>query len=206
MKKWFRGIQSWLKKSAGTRVGLFALFIFAFADASFFPLPVTTYFLVMVVLNKEKIFNYVVFVLLGTLAGALSGYLIGDFAWVKDNGDFTGLSTFIFNNIPGFTESLYIKIQFLFTKYNFWILGAAVATPIPYGVFSVFSGAFEINIFIFLMTTFACQSIKFILLAWVTLNLENHVRKLSSFNLRASAILNSAFITLVTFFSNTFKN
>jgi membrane protein YqaA with SNARE-associated domain len=206
MKVLLSRIHSWLIRSAGTRVGLVTLFIFALADASFFPVPVTTYFLAVVVLNREMAFRYVLFVILGTLTGALTGYLIGNLVWIKDNGDFTGLSTFIFNNIPGFTENLYYKIQILFTKWNIWILCAAVTTPIPYGIFSVFAGSLQINIFVFLITTLVCQSIKFYLLATVTLNIDTHVRKLTSFNLRASAILNSAFIAIATFFSNTFKS
>ncbi len=206
MKVWLSKIHSWLIRSSGTRAGLVILFILALADASFFPVPVTTYFLAVVVLNREMTFRYVLFVVLGTLTGAFTGYLIGDLLWIRDDGDFTKLSTFIFNNIPGFTELLYNKIQILFTKWNIWILCAAVTTPIPYGIFSVFAGSFEINIFGFLITTFVCQSIKFYLLATVTLNLGTHIRKFQSLNLKASALMNSAFITIVTFFSNIFKN
>ncbi len=206
MKVWLSKIHSWLITSAGTRAGLVILFILAFADSSFFPVPVTTYFLTLVILNREMIFNYVLFVILGTLTGALTGYFIGDLVWIKDTGDFTGFSTFIFNNIPGFTENLYNKVQILFTKWNIWILCAAVTTPLPYGVFSVFAGSLKINIFGFLITTFISQSIKFYLLAIVTLNIDKHITKVKSLNLRASAILNSAFIAIVAFFSNTFKN
>jgi membrane protein YqaA with SNARE-associated domain len=182
---------------ADTKWGIWILFIFAFADASFLPLPVTTLFLILLLLNTGKAYKYVLFVVSGTLAGAFTGYLIGHFAWIKPNGEFTGLVQFLFNNIPGFSEGAYDKIHSLFTKWDYWILCGATITPVPYSVFSISSGVFEINIFLFLLATLVCQSIKFFILAFVTIRLGTEVKKLMELNWKPVAIITTLSILVI---------
>ena len=170
-------------------MGTFALFICAFADASFLPLPVTTFFLILILLNTRMIFKYIFFVVLGTLTGALAGYSAGHFAWLKPDGNFTGVVQFLFNNIPGFSVGVYEKVHILFTKWDFWILCAATTTPLPYGIFSVTSGVFGINIFIFFFTTLVCQTIKFSFLALLTTKLGPEATRMMKLNWKPVAVL-----------------
>ncbi|MDP3916276.1 MAG: hypothetical protein Q8R96_21325 [Bacteroidota bacterium] len=86
---------------------------------------------------------------LGTLTGGLAGYSIGHFVWIDASGEFTGLARFVFENIPGFTEAVYQSIHIQFNKWGLGILFLAPFIPVPYKIFSISSGAFDINIFIF---------------------------------------------------------
>ena len=182
---------------ANTNKGIWVLFLCAFADASFFPLPITTLFIILVLLNTSEAYKYALFNVLGTLAGALAGYLIGHFAWHNANGGFTGFAHFLFNNVPGISEGLYNHIHVLFLKWNFGILLFAACTPLPLNLFSVSSGVFEINIFIFFLATLISQGIKFMLLAYLTIKLGPEIKKLLNFNWRPLAIIGMVCIAIV---------
>ena len=197
MKNWLKKLYNWSLQLANTRWGIWVLFLFAFADASIAPLPVTTFFLVLIVLNTKKIFKYLLFVIFGTLAGAVAGYATGHFAWLNPKGEYTALVQFLFNNVPGFSESTYNKIHFLFTKWDFWILCGAATTPIPYGFFSISSGVFNLNIFIFLIATLISQGIKFFILALVAMKLGPDAKRLMEFNWKPVAIIGIVCITIL---------
>lgn len=191
MNNWFKRLYSKCLQLANTKWGILVLFLCAFADASFLPLPVTTFFLILILLNTRMVFKYSFFVILGTLAGSLAGYAVGHFVWLKPDGEFTGVVQFLFKNIPGFSAGAYEKVHSLYTKWDYWILCVAAITPVPYGVFSISSGVFEINVFIFLFTTLITQTIKFTFLALVTTKLGSEVKKLMEFNWKPVAIITS---------------
>jgi membrane protein YqaA with SNARE-associated domain len=110
MKNWFKSMHIW-SQWANTRWGSWAIFLCAFADASFLPLPTLMFFLALTLLNITKAYKYALFGTLGTLFGAMAGYSIGHFAWLNANGEFTGLAVFIFNHIPGFSEAIFNSIH-----------------------------------------------------------------------------------------------
>jgi membrane protein YqaA with SNARE-associated domain len=197
MKDWIRRLHLRMSETANTKLGIFILFICAMADASFLPLPITTLFLFIILLNSKMIHKYVFFVILGTISGATAGYLFGHFAWLKSDGEFTGAVQFLFNNIPGFTPGVYQKVHDLFTKWDFWILCAATVTPLPYGMFSVSSGIFDVGIIIFLITTLVCQTIKFSFLAFLTLKLGPEVKRMMKVNWKPIAILAAAVLVVI---------
>jgi len=201
MKDWKGSLQHRISETANTKLGIFILFISAMADASFLPLPITTLFLFLIFLNSKMIHKYVFFVILGTLSGATAGYLFGHFAWLKSDGEFTDAVQFLFNNIPGFTPGVYQKVHDLFTKWDFWILCAATVTPLPYGMFSVSSGVFDVGIIIFLLATLVCQTIKFSFLALLTMKLGPEVKRMMKFNWKPIAIL-AAVVLIVIAVSN----
>jgi membrane protein YqaA with SNARE-associated domain len=196
MKGWFNRLHIRSLEVTNTKWGFWLLFSFAFADAACLPLPVTTFFLVVILLNTKKTFNYLIFIILGTLTGALAGYAIGHFLWLGPNGEFTGLVQFLFKTIPGFSEGSYNNIHSLYAKWDFWILCGAAFTPIPYGIFSSLSGVFDTNILVFFFATLISQGIKFFVLAFVTLKIGPQANRLMQINWKPVAIIISAFIII----------
>ena len=172
------------------------MFIFTVADASFFPLPTSTFFLVLALMNTRKAFTYMIYAVLGTVIGALAGYFIGRLAWLKPDGEFTGLVKFLTSNIPGYSEVVYNRFHILYAKWDFWILFIASLTPLPYGIFSISSGIFDINIFIFFFATIISQGIRFLFLAMVTIKLGPGVKRLFVLNWKPIAIISSVFIII----------
>jgi len=196
MNNWLKKFSTWSLQWANTKWGTWSLFICAFADASFLPLPTPMFFLALALLNITKTYRYALFATLGTLTGAIAGYSIGHFAWINLHGEFTGLAQFLFNNVPGFSEEFYNKIQILYSKWDFWILFIASVLPLPYKIFSISSGVFDINIFIFCTATLISQGIKFFLLALLIIKLGPEVKKLLEFNLKPVAIIATACIAI----------
>lgn len=196
MKNWFKRLHAWSLQWANTKWGVWALFICAFADASFLGLPTPMLFLALALLNIRKTYMYALVGILGTLSGAIAGYSIGHFAWINTNGDLTRLAQFLLNNIPGFSEAGYDKIHILYAKWDFWILFVAAALPLPYKIFSISAGVFDINIFIFCVATLISQGIKFFLLSLLTIKLGPEVKKLLEFNWKPIAIVATACIAI----------
>jgi membrane protein YqaA with SNARE-associated domain len=200
MKEWFKRFKIWCLHWLNTRWGLWALVIFAFTDASFLGLPTPILFMALVLMNIKKAYKYALFGALGTLAGAITGYAIGHFVWLTPNGEFTGVANFLFNNIPGFSVDFYNKIQILYVKWDFWILFVAAALPLPFKIFSISSGAFNINLLIFGAATMVSQGLKYFVLAFLTIKLGPGVRKIFDFNWKPVAIIATATIATILIF------
>jgi membrane protein YqaA with SNARE-associated domain len=197
MKNWHRKLHVWSLLWAKKKWGAWALFICAFADASFLPLPTQMFFLALVLLNITNAYKFALFGTLGTLFGAVAGYAIGYFAWLNAEGGFTGLANFLFNHVPGFSVTGYNNIHVLYAKWDFWILFIAAFMPLPYKIFSISSGVFDINVFIFCIATLISQGIKFFLIAQLTIRLGPEIKKLLSFNWKPVAIIATACVALI---------
>jgi membrane protein YqaA with SNARE-associated domain len=196
MRNWFKELRKWSLQWANTKWGPWALFLCAFADASVFGLPTPMLFIALALLNIKKVYKYVLFGMLGTLSGAVAGYIIGHFAWLDTNGEFTGLAQFLINNIPGFSEAGYNKIHILYAKWDFWILFLAAALPVPFKIFSISSGVFDINILIFCFATLISQGIKYFLLALLTIKLGPEVKRLFEFKWKPVVLFITACIVI----------
>jgi len=100
-----------------------------------------------------------------SVLGALLGYAIGHFLWWSPSGEFTSIAMFFYNSIPGFTEKLFFDVQDMYKQYDFWIIFTAGFTPIPYKVITISSGAFDINLVMFLVASVISRGARFFLVA-----------------------------------------
>jgi membrane protein YqaA with SNARE-associated domain len=200
MKNWFRIIQIWSLQWANTKWGAWALFFCAFADASFFPLPTPMFFVTITLLTPPKAYRYALFGTLGVFFGALAGYTTGSFAWINAGGEFSGFAQFMFNSIPGFSEALYFKIFAQFEEWNFWILFAASFMPAPFSVFSILSGVFGINLFMFCVAVLLGQGMRYYIMAFLILKLGPKVKKLFEINWKPFAVVATASIAILILF------
>ncbi len=199
-------MQNWVVQTAKSKWGTWILFLCAFADGSFLPMPTATFFLLLITLNTKKASEYIISGTLGMLSGALMTYFAGYYLWFGPHGEYTQLSQILFNHVPGFSEDAYSRINILYKRWNFWVLFVAALTPIPYGIFAVFSGVFKINVLVFLITTFISHAIKLSFLALATLKISYQIKKVVSYNWKTPALITSVFIGIGIFISNTIKN
>jgi membrane protein YqaA with SNARE-associated domain len=179
-----------------TKWGTWTLFIMAFVDASFLPLPVTTFFMFLVLMYNARAVQYTISIAIGTIAGALVGYSLGHFAVLNAHGNTSGFLQFLFNNIPGFSGNGFSRIQNLYTKWDFWIIFSASFTPIPYGVFSISSGLFGVSLSMFLMATVISQTLKFFLLAFLSVKFGPRLKKIFKIRLHPAVIIASVCIVI----------
>jgi len=177
MYNWIKKAKNWSLQWSTTKWSGWALFMCAFADASFLPLPTPLFFLTLALLNISKAYKYALIGTIGTMAGAIAGYSIGHFAWLNTNGEFTRIAHFVFDSIPGFSEVSYNKIQLQYAKWDFWILFVASLMPVPYKIFSISAGVFDINIFMVCIATLISQGAKYYFLALMAIKLGNRVKE-----------------------------
>ncbi len=163
--KFIRKLYDWVLHWANTPYGPAALFILAFAEASFFPIPPDALLIALVLGSTKKAFKFAAICLAGSVTGAVVGYLIGHFLWWTAANEFTAIAQFFFNNIPGFTTEQFYDIQELYNKYDFWIIFTAGFTPLPYKVITISSGAFHINMAMFLFASIISRGARFFLVA-----------------------------------------
>jgi membrane protein YqaA with SNARE-associated domain len=135
-----RRLYNWVLHWAHTPYAAPALFALAFAESSFFPIPPD-----------------VLLIALAVLGGAF-GYLIGLY--------FMEALGYNIISLYGLTEQ-YHSIQQLYREYDALAVGIAGFTPIPYKVFTIAAGAFEIDFWVFLLASAVSRSARFFLLGGI---------------------------------------
>lgn len=165
--KLLRKLYDWVLHWAETPYGPLALFILAFAESSFFPVPPDALLIALVLGATTKAFKFALNCTIASVLGALLGYTIGHFLWWTPSNEFTSIAMFFYNNIPGFTQKLFFDVQNMYDRYNFWIVFTAGFTPIPYKVITVSAGAFNIDIVMFVIASVISRGARFFLVAFL---------------------------------------
>jgi len=163
--KLLRNLYDWVLHWSETKYGATALFILAFAESSFFPIPPDALLIALVLGSSKKAFKFATICLIGSVSGALFGYALGHFLWWTPSNEFTDIAKFFFQNIPGFTPETFFNIQKLYEEYDFWIIFTAGFTPLPYKVITISSGAFNINMIMFITASIISRGARFFIVA-----------------------------------------
>lgn len=157
----------WILKWADSRWGATALFILAFAESSFFPIPPDVLLIALCLGCTTKAFRYAFICTLGSVLGAMAGYAIGHYLWLTPDGEFTAVANFFFRIIPGFTHEEYEHISTIYNQYNFWVVFTAGFTPIPYKLITITAGVFKLNIPMFIIASIVSRGLRFFLFGWL---------------------------------------
>ena len=165
--KYIRKLYDWVLHWAETPYGPWVLFILAFAEASFFPIPPDALLIALVLGARKKAFRFAALCTTGSVLGALLGYSIGHFVWWNAPNEFSSMANFFYANIPGFNEKIFFNVKELYDKWNFWIIFTAGFTPIPYKVFTISAGAFNINLLLFLIASIASRAGRFFIVSFL---------------------------------------
>jgi membrane protein YqaA with SNARE-associated domain len=151
-----RRVYDWVEHFAETPYGLWVLFLLAFAESSFFPVPPDVLLIALAVSIPAKALRYALVCSVGSVLGGMFGYLIGY--------QFMELIGVGILNFYGLTDK-YESVAELYNRYNAWAIGIAGFTPIPYKVFTISAGAFKINFSVFLLASVVSRSARFFLVA-----------------------------------------
>jgi len=151
-----RRLYDWVLHWAETPQGSWALFLLAFAESSFFPIPPDVLLIALAIGAPRKAFRYTVICSAGSLLGGCFGYLIGR--------QFMATVGERIVAIYGFTEK-WEYIRDLYMRYDAWAVGIAGFTPIPYKVFTISAGAFRIHFGVFFLASLISRSARFFLVS-----------------------------------------
>jgi len=158
--KWIRSLYDWVLSWAHTPYGGIALFLIAFAESSFFPIPPDVLLIALCLGHRAQWVKFAVICTAGSVAGAVAGYFIGWGLW-------HAVDQFFFNYVPGFTPEAFERVQTLFKDYDVWIVFVAAFTPIPYKVITVTAGVFGINLLAFVLVSIVGRAARFFLVAFL---------------------------------------
>lgn len=153
----------WMLSWGDSRWGGLALFLFAFAESTFFPIPPDVLLIALCLGAAHKAFKYAAICLGGSITGALFGYAIGFFLWQTPAGEYTALANFFFNNV--ISTDGFLRVAALYDQYNFWIVFTAGFTPLPYKLFTISAGLFHINLTMFIIASVVSRGLRFFLIA-----------------------------------------
>lgn len=162
-----RRLYDWILGWADTPYGGLALFILAFAEASFFPVPPDPLLIALVLGMQAKAFKFALNATAASVIGACFGYFIGHALWWADVGQFSGVATWFFAHIPSFSHEVFFKVQALYEQWNFWVIFTAGFTPIPYKVFTIAAGAFDVSMGMMVIASIVSRGARFFLVAWM---------------------------------------
>jgi membrane protein YqaA with SNARE-associated domain len=151
-----RKMYDWVLSWAHTKYGVLALFVLAFMEASFFPIPPDVLLIALCVSVPAHAFRYAAISTAGSVSGGVLGYYIG----------------------YGLYESVGIKIieafnyqeQFetvgsLYLDNAFWAITAAGFTPLPYKVFTIAAGVWKVPLLTVVGASLLSRASRFFLVA-----------------------------------------
>ena len=151
-----RRMYDWVLGWAETPYGAPALFVLAFAESSFFPIPPDVLLIALAVAAPTRAFRFALICTAGSVLGGVAGYAIGVYGW-------EAIGQPIVNAYHG--QPVMDKIQAWYSEYGFWGTLAAAITPIPYKVFTISSGVFKFPFVPFVIASVVGRAFRFFLVA-----------------------------------------
>ena len=124
------------------------LFLLAFAESSFFPIPPDVLLITLGVSTPERALWFGLVCSLGSVLGGGFGYVIG----------LVGGRPLLYRF---FSASRIHAVEAMYDRYNAWATGIAGLTPIPYKVFTIAGGAFKIRFRVFMLASLVSRSGRF---------------------------------------------
>ena len=158
---WLRRLYDWVLSWASSPYAVPVLFTVSFVESSFLPIPADPLLIALILGLRQRAFYYAFICTAGSVFGGIFGYFVGSFLWWTETMEFSSIATFFFTYVPGFTEQLFYNIQAQYESYNFIVIFTAAFTPIPYKVFSISAGAFDINFFTFVVASILGRGLRF---------------------------------------------
>ena len=155
-------LYDWMLSWGGSRWGAAALFCFAFAESSFFPIPPDVLLIALCLGATARSFRFAAICTAGSIVGAMVGYSIGFFLWQNTAGQYTALAQFFFDHL--FSVEAFERVGALYERYNFWIVFTAGFTPLPYKIFTIAGGLFHIDFVWFLLASVCSRGMRFFLI------------------------------------------
>lgn len=134
------------------------LFLVAFAESSFFPIPPDVMIIPMVLATPQKAWKIAGLATFASVVGGYFGYIIGSYFF-----DLIAKPLLeMYNALNQFKE-----FENYYHLYGAWIVFGAGITPFPYKIITISSGVVHLDLFIFTIASVLARGIRFFLVAWL---------------------------------------
>lgn len=149
-----RKLYDWVMGLAASPNAERALGAVSFIESSFFPIPPDTMLIPMVLADRTKAWRYAFVCTVTSVLGGLAGYAIGYFLYeavAQPLLDFYG-------NLDKFEA-----FKGSYNEQGAWIVLIGGATPVPYKVITIASGATKLNLAVFMLASVVARGARFYL-------------------------------------------
>lgn len=182
--RFLKRLYDWVLHWANTPYGTPALFLLAFAESSFFPIPPDVLLIALSLSIPKKAFKYAAVCTLGSVLGGVFGYFLGWQFWELAKG-----ILFKYIDPAGFEI-----VRNYFIKYEAWAVSIAGFTPIPYKVFTISAGFLRADFTVFFIASALSRGARFFLVSLMIFHFGPSIR---SFIDRYFNILTYVFMVLL---------
>lgn len=151
-------LRLWTLKWADSKYSSTAIFVLAFAESSFFPIPPDVLLIGILAINSKKWWYYAGICMAGSVLGGIFGYLIG---W----GFYEAIGQKIVD-----AYGLQKTVDAIGLKYSsnaFLTVFTAAFTPIPYKLITITAGLFKISLFQLIVASIIGRGARFLIIAFV---------------------------------------
>lgn len=162
-----KDLARWTVSWAATPYASSALFAIAFAESSFFPIPPDLLLIPLCLANPKMALGYAAVCTAGSVLGGMFGFLIG----LKGGRPLL---------LKLFSHQKVALVEAYFRKYDVWAVGIAAFTPIPYKVFTIAAGVFDLDFKRFVLTSVVGRGGRFFLVAGLIMIFGETIRYLLS--------------------------
>ena len=152
---WVRSLYDWVVGLSERPNAVRTLFVIAFAESSFFPIPPDVLLIPLAVGAPRRALRFAALCTVGSSLGALLGYFLGlEFYEV------------IGQRIVAFYSAgeQYERVQALYQQWDVVAIALAGFTPIPFKIFTITAGVFKINLITFTIVVLLSRGARFFLL------------------------------------------
>ena len=162
-----RRAYEWLLHWAYTPYGPLALFILAFTESSFFPVPPDVLLIALAIGATSKSFRFASICTVGSVFGGMFGYFIGMMFF-----ELIGVKILDFY---GFLDKFAV-VKEMYLRYAAWIVGIAGFTPRPYKVFTIAAGTFGMNFPVFVVVSSLSRGARFFIVSALIWKFEKGIK------------------------------
>jgi membrane protein YqaA with SNARE-associated domain len=150
-----RAVYAWMLENAKGPHAWAAVAAFAFAEASFFPIPADVMVVPMMLADRKRVFRLGAWVAFWSVAGGMLGYAIGHLFWQT-----AGLWLIHTLHIP------LAKVEYYRAMYsrNAFLIMVQGATPIPYKLVTIASGLAGVSFPFFMLYSAITRSVRYIVI------------------------------------------
>ncbi len=167
--RWLRSLYDWVLKWSESPHSLTALFFLSLAEASFFPVPPDALLIALCMGAYRRWYRFALVCSLGSVIGGCLGYLIGYGAFELIGEKIVAFTATLSGTTP---EELLAQARYWFNEKELagmnvgvWAVGIAGFTPIPYKVFTIAAGFFEMHFIPFFIASAVSRSLRFFVVA-----------------------------------------